>query len=365
MKNKMTLLVILILLIFNFYCLLFIKQTINIFPLINIIFLLLILSFSLLKKESSKFVSELAHQNYKTYLKIPYLIMLLENVMQKTEQAALTLIEKFDVVAVENLNTAGQAKKRLENLLGEDKNSIKNLIKESKKLVESDKMMIEELVSLNTENFNEILKMKELIFKSNSILKNIVEYIQKNKNINIPKEIDQSEKIGENLKGIINEIEDLTHKSNHFITQMREVIASFVEYNQNIMQTRISKVKIMVDKAKLESEQAEKLNEVLLESYQENNEIFQQLSDFSHKVNKSMGKVLESLQFQDITRQQIEHIIHFLDEIKEDMNQKENLYNQLGININKNDINKEIKEQMLKILKVSSEKEIIEEIKYN
>ena len=81
MKNRIIFPILLILLlIFNFFGLFFMKYSKDIFPWVNILFLIFLLINFLIHRKCPQILDEIAHKNYKTYLKIPYLVLLLENV---------------------------------------------------------------------------------------------------------------------------------------------------------------------------------------------------------------------------------------------------------------------------------------------
>ncbi len=306
---------------------------------------------------------KVAHLFIEIYIKIPYLNKLLNNVIEKTENAALTLIEKFDVVFSANETASKQAKISLDEIHRTDAHSIYNLINESKKSINKDQGLIKELVVLNEHNQEEIKKMQELIQQSGKLLTNIIDLSKKNKVISINLSI-EAVKAGENggkFKVIVDEIQKINQKNNQLIREMRNVISNFQEYSENVMKERIQKTSDVIENLKNESEQSEKVNTVLISSYEQSNDLYIELSKATLKVNKSMSDILESLQFQDIIRQQIEHIIGFLEEIKGTIENGEVLLSEMGVNLRgDNSLLKErLKVEMLKDLKVREEKIIV------
>jgi len=105
-----------------------------------------------------------------------------------------------------------------------------------------------------------------------------------------------------------------------FAKNILEIVKSFNTYNAQLLDQWIGRSKELTEKVRSDTGQAEKTVEALARSYDLTRSLFKSLSENSIQVNRSMGDILASLQFQDITRQQIEGVKAFLSDIQEIVN---------------------------------------------
>ncbi len=106
------------------------------------------------------------------------------------------------------------------------------------------------------------------------------------------------------------------------------------------------------------SENASLLIDKLRDASQHMMDISSILQENTTSIQKELDAIVESLQFQDITRQQIENVMSYLGQIQENIKQGSEAFTALGITFDEWDIDKmdEAKEDMIRDAKVSSER---------
>ncbi len=94
----------------------------------------------------------------------------------------------------------------------------------------------------------------------------------------------------------------------------------------------------MIDKLENTSSASEKTIDALIRSYQSTSQLFLTLNQSSRNVHQSLNKIAESLQFQDITRQQIENVIQFLNSIRESIENNKNNLDYFNLHIDEENV---------------------------
>jgi hypothetical protein len=298
------------------------------------------------------------------YYKIPYFEEFLRKVIDKTEEAALTLIDKFNDVSMESKKITREAGVHLENFK-HDRNgkSLEDLIEDSRIAMENYSSLRETLEKMNNESLEKVKLINGKIGQVNAALKHVVEISRQNKVIYINLAI-EAVKLGDKGKGIkviVSEIQKLNENTNNFINEIDKIMVSFEEYHANLISQLDRESGKMIEKLENTSKTSEKTIDTLIQSYKSTSQLFIQLNESNNNVHQSVNKIVESLQFQDITRQQIENVIHFLTVIHESIeNNKDNLdYFKLHIDDENSDIKEKIRDEFSKKVKVFDEKKIL------
>ncbi len=302
------------------------------------------------------------------YYKIPYLVKFLKKVIEKTEAATTTLIDKFDIVLQEHNNATNEAMNNLNSFKqNEEGRSFEETIEISKKAISGYREMIDNLAKVNLDNFKSLEDIEDKINVINQTLNNIVEISNQNKIIHINLSI-EAVQLGEKGKGvmvIVNEIKKLNQKTAEFILQINSIMKSFKDYNEKVIGRLSNEKDNMTKNIETTSRQSENIVNSLIVSYESTANLFIKLTNSNLKVRQSMDNVIESLQFQDITRQQIENVIDFLGEIRNRIKESESLLQYFNIKLGEEDeeIHEKIYKEFGQKAKVFDEKLILESIK--
>ena len=297
--------------------------------------------------------------------RIPYVYEILKRVVLHTEQAALTLIENFSNIYENTDKAETDAHEALKSLGSSNKseNGLDTLIRKSHDTVIGSRTVINDFLHLNRENGERVKKISELVTKSEELIIGIEDIAERSKLIAFNMAV-ESAKIGDKGRGfkvIVNELQRLNTQTTGFARDIMSIVKSFRIYNQELMDQWLVKSESLTEKVKEDSDQAEQALNALTHSYELNGKLFRSVSESAIGVNKSMSEILQSLQFQDITRQQIEGAESFIKEIHEGILELETQFINLGYSTGKeSDSYKTIRSTYTPKLKVTSDHEIFD-----
>ncbi|GAB1482297.1 hypothetical protein MASR2M78_11120 [Treponema sp.] len=252
-------------------------------------------------------------------LRLPFVSTLHNRVIAHTEQAALVLIESFGKVSQSTSVAAKDAKRAMESLnpSNSTETGLDTLIKKSHDSVVGRTEVIHSFLRLNRENADRVRKISALVIKTEEMISGIEDITERSKLITFNLAV-ESAKIGEKgygFKVIVHELQNLNDQTTTFARNILELVKSFQGYNQELLDEWISKSDSLTEQVRSDSDNAEKALSALAQAYELSGSLFRSLSDNAISVNNSMGDILQSLQFQDITRQQIECADAFLSDI--------------------------------------------------
>ncbi len=258
------------------------------------------------------------------HVRFPYIDLLLKRVVEQTENAAMTLLERFSAISEQAERGAQEAQKAMRSLGVEnsDSESLENLIQQSHESIVSRSSVINEFLALNQDNSAKIEKISNLVSKTEELISGITDISERSKLITFNLAV-ESAKIGvkgQGFKVIVSELQKLNDQTADFAKNILDIVKSFNTYNAQLLDQWIGRSKELTEKVRSDTGQAEKTVEALARSYDLTRSLFKSLSENSIQVNRSMGDILASLQFQDITRQQIEGVNAFLSDIQEIVN---------------------------------------------
>ncbi len=131
--------------------------------------------------------------------------------------------------------------------------------------------------------------------------------------------------------------------------------------NKEIVE-RVKKLQSVIQNLSETTKESEKIINHISESFKKGNELFSELNKTTNNINNSMENAMEALQFQDIIRQQLEHIIYFLDNIFKSIESNIPYFEKLGIDFCQNDKTflEETKLKLRKKAKTSDEKTVLQ-----
>jgi len=271
---------------------------------------------SIEKTHALSTISQTVESLQEMELRIPFIEEILKRVVLHTEKAALTLIERFSIISEQTDKSDKDAKNAIAALGAGNgnENGLESLIKKSHETIIGRTSVITAFLRLNRENADRVRKISDLVTKSEELISGIEDITERSKLIAFNMAV-ESAKIGDKGLGfrvIVHELQRLNDQTTHFARDIMEIVKSFRAYNQEMLDQWLVKSESLTEQVKTDSEQAEIAVTALKHSYELNGTLFRSLSDSAISVNRSMSDILESLQFQDITRQQIDGAISFL-----------------------------------------------------
>jgi chemotaxis regulatin CheY-phosphate phosphatase CheZ len=253
---------------------------------------------------------------------LPLAESVIRAVPSKTEEAAFAVLERFSVVHEASSRAAQSARKlcdELENPAGEK--SVQRTAENSRRAVKSEREVIGELNQCTRENREHLQAMGREIESGLDLLKNITDITERSKLIAFNMSIEAA-RIGEKGRGfkvIIAELHKLNDRTFEFSRQVSELLARFRDYNAllvNNMEEKADKVIKQVEKG---MDAAEAAVESLITASSHTEDFTREIAGMSESINRDMDGVLESLQFQDITRQMIEGAEMILGELRKNV----------------------------------------------
>jgi len=304
---------------------------------------------------------------YESYHKLPYLRRFIINTIEKSETATMEVLEKFSILKDEIDNSAMEAKSFMEELTGMKGGvSFHEMILDVKKITDTFEAQFKNFDHFNKSvgvKFQDISKGVEEI---EGMLGNIVEISEQNNVISINSSIEASKlgRQGAGFKVLVGEILKSNEKTQQFIQEINRIILGLKESNTAITGVWNTESRIFNVAMKKSMETTEGIITAFSESYQNTTGVFLGLEGAMARMRDHMNRVLTSLQFQDITRQQLENVMQFILDIEASIRSGEAFFQSQGKDIHKIDpeVLKKIRSEFLKKAKVMDEKLILEEM---
>lgn len=257
-----------------------------------------------------------------SHIHIPLADSIINAVPAKTEEAAFTVIDKFMVVKEASSRAASEARElRLELEDSSSSQSIRAIAENTRSALVTERGVIEGLRVCTRENQIHIKAMGSEIDSGLELLDNINDITERSKLIAFNMSIEAA-RIGEKGRGfkvIITELHKLNQRTLEFSSQVASLLSRFRDYNRLMhenMQDKADAVIVQVERGMRTTEEAV---ERLIGASTKTEEFTRRIAAMSESINKDLEGVLESLQFQDITRQMIEGARIILAEVKESL----------------------------------------------
>ena len=261
---------------------------------------------------SSRFLTD-------TQVLLPLAQSIFKAVPPKTEEAAFTLMEKFLAVREASGKAASSASSLRSDL--EDGSSVKSInftADNSRKAVQAERASIKELSACTRENTEHLQAMSKEIDAGLELLKNITEITERSKLIafNMSIEAARMGEKGRGVKVITAELHKLNERTFGFSRQVADLLGRFRDYNSILVKNMEEKAGVVVHEVEKGIDASEAAVESLIIASTRTADFTKEIAVMSDNINRGLDGVLESLQFQDITRQMIEGAQAILGELK-------------------------------------------------
>jgi len=251
-------------------------------------------------------------------LLIPVLVNQLREVTQQTESAALDIGDKFmNIVERARKNTA-DASVVLEKFTGAENKEGGNAIELSKKALSDVIQSLQESIVFASQTMNEIKVMSEDTMHINKVVDEI-EFIAGQTNLLALNAAIEAARAGEHGRGfaiVADEVRKLSDRSNTAAEEIRKLITK-IETDTGVIYRNSE---ISVSKSFTVSEESATIVENTMHKIdgmvEEVKNQLDILTQETQSLAKDIGNIVVSMQFQDITRQRIEHVIEPLLDFK-------------------------------------------------
>lgn len=250
---------------------------------------------------------------------IPVLTEQLQSVINQTDEAAGGLIQAFMGIS----RRAKDQLKAVRELFGNNSEEVSgnNILSQTNENIQKIQSNFLTLTSYFDNTLKMISEVIEQLSEVDDFASDIVN-IGKTTNIlavNASIEASHSGKFGAGFKIIASEIKELSDQSSTSIKKITDItrnLKSMVNSIQKELQTvKQQSVTIAGTTDELFSQTTEKIGE----SLQYTNERMKSIASDAESLSKEISKVVVSIQFQDITRQRIEHVISPLEMLNKEL----------------------------------------------
>lgn len=299
------------------------------------------------------------------YNKIPYLNGFLHKITEKTEEAANTLIDKFVIISKENIKAVEEVEYNMsiykQNDCSEGKD-FNGMIDDSRNAMSNYEAVIKDFTEFNKDNLKKFHSIDGNIKQIYNALKNLAEISSQSKVIYINLSI-EAVKLGENGKGfqvIVKEIQKLNSKTEEFVHNINRIMEGFQDFMGKLWKDLDWESQNIIKNMEENSRNSQNIMNSLINSYEVTSKMFLKVNEANSSVQKSLDKISESLQFQDITRQQIDNIIEFLTVISKNIEDQRSLFDYLNVDLKTEDhMHLKIKDDFNRKAKVFDEKLVL------
>lgn len=249
----------------------------------------------------------------------PYVRKLLALVTKKTESAALGLINAYS--QVENAaSLAGReariARKELDQ--AGDGVGVEGLISAVRQRISLEQDRARELQSLADKSKQQTREGEELIKRVTELVTEITDIADRSKVISISLSIEAAKigQAGAPFKVIAGELRKLNTTTFEASSKVSDIMEDFARFQKRQVEGWQQAVIQNTTEAAQSSQETEGTIESLVSAIETIRIVFDRLIDKTIASESAMARILEHLQFQDITRQQVENVDQILAELQ-------------------------------------------------
>ena len=248
---------------------------------------------------------------------IPVSIKQMGEVIALTEDAALTLGEKFKDIASCSQQQSDTAF-RIAVGKGEEEDNIQRLLASTEKLVEE---LTGGIGRCSTDSSEMLRKMEDLIELSNSIndILDEIEFISDQTALLSLNAAIEAARAGENGRGfavVADEVKKLADRSSKSSLNTRKIIKALLEKMGGLMKGLEEMARTGQDLACHSEKDARGLFDKIAGANRKMMDAVNDLGTQSRGLSDDVSRIVFSLQFQDITRQRLEHVEESLAQIE-------------------------------------------------
>lgn len=295
---------------------------------------------------------------------LPLADAIIKAVPAKTEEAAMTVMEKFMVVRESSTNAAASGRTLREALDSGDAKSLARAADASRSAVKKEREAIRELSSATRENRARLGEMSDEIASGLELLKNIYEITEQSKLIafNMSVEAARLGEKGNGFRVIIAELHKLNGRTLDFSKKVADLLRSFRDRTTQLVDAMEKKSLDVVTEVDRGMDSAETAVESLIDASKRMETFTREIAGMSDSIDHDLDRVLESLQFQDITRQMIEGALAIIGNMEKSL---ESCLRENGIRLDENERKARfaiVKKSLISNAKTIGEKEALMEV---
>ena len=298
---------------------------------------------------------------------LPFAHAVLASVPTKTEEATFVLLEKFETVRSISSRAAGIAHEA--HLIVEGDNVGTDLAAKaslSREAVMAERKAVGEIASHSRKNAKDLGELSVEIESGIELLHGIEEISDHSRLIafNLAVEAAHFGDKGRGFKVIAGELRSLNDRTADFSRRITELLMHFKEYNTKLIKEMAIESERLIGDVEKGMDSAESAVESFIGTAASTDRFARGISALAIEIDRNLDHILESLQFQDITRQMIEGALVTLGELKTNIGQTKDFLHSRGANMNIDTSRIELlRNRLLARSKTKDEKSAILEVK--
>lgn len=259
-----------------------------------------------------------------SYVFLQFAKAIVSAVPDKTEEAAFQVMEK--IVAVrENSAKASESSRKLRLSMDNSEHgaSLRDTAEMTRKAIQEELQAINNLSDCLKTNRTQLSAMATDVKNGLDLLAQISDITERSKLIAFNMSIEAA-RIGEKGRGfkvIIAELHKLNQRTLDFSSRISDLLKRFNDYNASMVSSMEVQGSAVIHKVQNGIDSANSSVQALVLAADKSFDFTQEVLKLTESVDADMEGVLESLQFQDITRQMIEGGVSLLDELSSCLDQ--------------------------------------------
>lgn len=241
-----------------------------------------------------------------------------------TEEATFALIERFQSMRG-NSSRAANSARDFKAALGEGGGSGRAPVavqaERTRKVIKTQRESIGAMTEGNRKGAKELRAMGTELESGMGLLKGIEEITERSRLIAFNMAVEAA-RIGEKGRGfrvIVGELRKLNDQTADFSRQVGELLRRFRDYNESVVARLAEETEKVARDVSAGMESAEEAVESLIGASAAADRFARDIAALVETIDSDLDGVLESLQFQDITRQMIEGSLAIMDESEADL----------------------------------------------
>jgi|GEM_PF-4632672 hypothetical protein len=295
-------------------------------------------------------------------LKLRFLRLFILNAIEKAEKAVNELLDQFTAALEENNQTSELNDKTLASQ-EQEVGSVHVLMDKSHQIVSSLDNGMAQLFSAYQKIDVEMGKVAKSVESIGGIMQKIVEIADYNDVIAINASIEAA-RLGADGKGfrvLVLEVRKANASVRQFITEIGSIVATLSEQNADFLSVWRSVATETVTSLTETKDYAEVVINSLVKAFEARNQIILRERSTAGATKNKLYALLGSLQFQDLTRQQLENVILHMGSIEETFMKHKDSFSYLGWNVDldRAEINEDVLAELKKTAKLPEERELI------
>ena len=249
----------------------------------------------------------------------PVFVGQIKAVIKETEQAAAGLIQRFQAIAQKSRQAAAETEALLAagEGKGEENYSVRKILEETRSTME---MFVKQVMQTAEVSVGTVTVMEKAVETTSRISQVVeeVEFIADQTRLLALNAAIEAARAGEHGRGfavVADEVTKLANRSGQAAEQIRTLATAVRDTTQSAMQELHVLAALDLSDTLLAQKKIMGMTEVMAAKNEALHESAEQNSERAKALGQDIGQIVMSMQFQDITRQKLEHVYQPLEHI--------------------------------------------------